>query len=225
MPLLTARIADPGHTEVRTSFVAPRGRVSVQDMCAGLPKGDVVNVSIDGDGRLSGSCDSLGTFDLGASGGYVMHPGRPGHQVHVRVWASAGYHDTTPLAAPSVPSLRIGVSVYGPVEQRRVGGTSVPTVVEQGGHTWRLESVHNSLGAPIRLPAATSDRVAAMAWSTHGSTKVTFGAGSSKAPEGGSFSGGQAGLPDLWVPAGSPVRASLDRGTGTFGVALYERVD
>jgi hypothetical protein len=42
---------------------------------------------------------------------------------------------------------------------------------------------------------------------------------------GGSFDGGAAGLPDLWVPAGQPVQASLDHGRGTFGVALYERVD
>jgi hypothetical protein len=119
----------------------------------------------------------------------------------------------------------MGVAVYGPVSQQPIAGNFVATVVEHGGHTWRLTSVHSSDGAPIRLPAVSSDRVAAMAWHTHGSTEVTFGAGSSKAPEGGHFGGGRAGLPDLWVPAGAAVRASLDHGTGTFGVAVYERVD
>jgi hypothetical protein len=225
VPLVAARIGDPGQAELRTSFAATGGQVSVQDMCSGLPKGDVVNVSIDHEGRLSGGCDSLGTFDPGAGGGYVMHAGHVGRRVQVRVWASAGYHSTAPLPASSVPALRIGISFYGPVVQRRIAGNFVATIVEHGGHTWRLTSVHPSDGAPIRLPAATRDRVAAMTWRTHGHTVVYFGAGSSKAPEGGSFAGGRAGLPDLWVPAGSPVRAYLHRGNGTFGVALYERVD
>jgi hypothetical protein len=224
VPLLTARIGDLRQAVLRTSFVAPHGQVSVQDMCVGLPKGDVVNVSINHRGRIGGECDSAGTFDPGSSGSYVMHIGHPGRRVQVRIWASAGFHDTTPLPASSVPSLRMGVAVYGPVSQQPIAGNFVATVVEHGGHTWRLTSVRSSDGAPIRLPAATRDRVAAMAWHTHGSTEVTFGAGSSKAPEGGHFGGG-GGLPDLWVPAGAAVRASLDHGTGTFGVALYERVD
>jgi hypothetical protein len=225
VPLLTARIGDLGQTVVRTSFVSPGGSLSVPDMCSGLPKGDVVNVSINHDGRVVGDCDSLGVFDPGSSGGGMLGVGHEGRRVQMRVWVSAGYRSPAPLPASSLPSFRLGAAVYGPVPQRSVAGNTVPIVVEHGGHTWRLRSVHQSDGAPIRLPAAPYDRIAAMAWSTHGSTEVTFGADSSKSPEGGNFSGGRAGLPDLWAPAGSPVQASLDHGTGRFGVALYERTD
>jgi hypothetical protein len=99
----------------------------------------------------------------------------------------------------------------------------VPTSLERGGHTYRLVSWRNSSGAPIDLPAADVDRLATMAWHTHGSTRISFGADSAT-PEGGSFGGGRAALPGVWIAAGSPVHASLDRGTGTFGVAVYERV-
>ena len=225
-PLLAARIGERGKAVLHVSYVAPRGWVSVHEMCTDLPKGAVINVSLNGDGRIAGtSCDSDGTFDPGTGGEASFPAGKPGRRVHVRMWVSAGYHDATPLPASSIPDLRLGVGVYGPLLQQRVGGYTVPTTVEQGGHTFHLVSWRNSTGRPIDLPAADADRVATMAWHTHGSTEVSFGAGGHSTPEGGNFGGGKAALPGVWIPAGSPVHASLVHGTGTFGVALYERTD
>jgi hypothetical protein len=222
--LLTARIAERGQAVLHASYVAPGGWVSVHEMCSGLPKHAVVNVSLNGRGRVSGtSCDSAGTFDPGAGGDASFPVDQPGELVHVRMWVSAGYRDATPLPASAVPDLRLGVGVYGPLHQQRVGGYTVPTSLERGGHTYRLVSWRNSSGAPIDLPAADVDRLATMAWHTHGSTRISFGADSAT-PEGGNFGGGRAALPGVWIAAGSPVHASLDRGTGTFGVAVYERV-
>ena len=224
--LLAARIGAPGQTVATTTYVAPHGWVSVREMCTRLPRGAVVNVSLNGNGRVTGdSCDSDGTFDP-ATGGEASFPVHsPGRTVRVRVWVSRGYHDPTPLPAGSVPGLRLGVGVYGPLHQQRVGGDLVSRVLEQGGHAYRLVSWQNSTGAPLDLPAAGVDRLATLAWHTHGWTEVTFGTGSSSAPEGGSYSGGRAAIPGVFVAAGSPVHASLDRGTGTFGVAFYERID
>jgi hypothetical protein len=225
-PLLTARIGEPGQSVLHTSFVAPHGWIGLGVMCSALPEGYVLNVSLNGDGRTSGeSCDSDGSFDPGAHLGAAFPMKHPGESVRVRAWISKGLHDATPLPAGSVPDLRIGVGVYGPLAQQRVGDNLVPAVAERNGHTWTLATRRTSSGAPLRLPAASADRVAEMAWHTHGSTEVTFGAIGTDAPEGGSFGGGRAGLPGLWVPAGEPVRASLDRGRGSFGIALYERVD
>jgi hypothetical protein len=210
---------------MHSSFVAPRGWIGIGVMCSDLPKGYVLNVSINGDGRTSGeSCDSDGSFDPGVGIGASFSMQHPGKLMRVRSWISTGLDDPTPLAAGSVADLRIGVGVYGPLPQRRVSGITVPTVVERDGHTWRFGEWRSSTGAPIDLPAFPHDRVAAMMWRTHGHTEVTFGAGPDQTPMGGSFDGG-GGLPGLWVPAGAPVRATLDHGRGTFLVALYERAD
>ncbi len=224
--LLTARIGEPGQIDLHASFVAPRGWLGVGVMCSELPKGAALNVSFNGHARASGeSCDSDGTFDPGAHLGVAFPVRHPGAPVRVRAWVSTGMDDPTPLATESTADLRIGVGVYGPLPQQPLAGNTVPEVVERDGHTWRLATWRTSTGSPLRLPASSQDRVAAMAWHTHGHTRVTFGAGASATPEGGSFSGGGGGLPDLWVPAGAPVRATLDHGRGRFGVALYERVD
>jgi hypothetical protein len=225
-PLLAARIGDEGESSVTTTFTVPRGATSIGIMCARLPHGDVVNLSVDGDGALSaGACDSDGTFDPGSVAYPRGHVGKPGQTVRVRVWVSRGFHDQTPLAAGSVPGLTVGVGVYGPVAQQRVAGVPVPVVIEDDGHLWRLATSRSQhTGSPVSVPAADVDRVAAAVWRTHGHTMVSFGV-QSQTPEGSSSPGGQGGMSDLWVPAGSSVHASVSRGTGVLGIAVYERAD
>jgi hypothetical protein len=143
----------------------------------------------------------------------------------VRAWVSTGFHDATPIPPGSVPGLRVGVGVYGAVAQERVAGANVPTVVESRGHMWRLTTTAaTTTGAPVHPPAAAADRIASVVWRTHGHTRVTVRAGS-QTPTGSSSPGGGGALPDLWVPAGAALRASVTGGTGSVGVAFYERTD
>jgi hypothetical protein len=225
-PLLAARVGELGQAVLHASYVSPGSVYGISVMCAGLPHGYVLNVSMNGDGRTAGdSCDSDGSFDPGSHVGAVFSPTHAGKRVRVRAWVTRGYDDPTPLASGAVPDLRIGVGVYGPIKQLHVARTDVPTVVEHHGHTWDLAGTSVSTGAPIRVPAASVDRLATMAWHTHGQTEVTFHVDSAQAPEGGRFGSGQAALPGAWTPAGSPIEASLDHGTGTFVVATYRRAD
>jgi hypothetical protein len=77
----------------------------------------------------------------------------------------------------------------------------------------------------VRVPPASYDRYAEAAWDTRGPTTVEFRAGDSTPSGAGSFQGGQAGMGGLWIPAGSSATLRLTRGTGTVGLAIYERVD
>lgn len=224
-PLLGASVGDLGATSVTTTFRAPDGLVDIGVMCTRLPKGDVINVSFGNGGPISSSsCDSDGSFDPGASSFTGFHPRHPGRAVTVHAWVSPGFHDSTVLPAGSVPGLRLGVGLYGAVSEQRVGGARLPRTIEYGGHTWALASDSSmSAGRTMRLPSARVDRVASMIWRTHGHTMVTFGA-TGRTPTGSSSPGGVGSLPEVWVPAGAGLRAAVTRGSGTFGVALYERV-
>lgn len=225
--LLTAAIGDAGDTSVSSSFVAPRGYVTLGVMCTNLPKGDVVNVSFGNGGPVSSSgCDSDGTFDPGASSLTGFHSAHPGHPVRVHAWISTGFHDLTQIPSGSLPGSRLGVGVYGPVAQARVGGVSVPTEIENGGHAWRLSSTSTSRSGRIRTaPYGAADRVATVIWHTHGHSMVQVSAGSQTPTASASAQGGTGSLPDLWLPAGATLRAEVTRGSGTLGVAFYEQVD
>jgi hypothetical protein len=227
--LLAARVG-AGVTELRTSYVAPGGQVAVTLMCSGLPKGYTLNVALNHRGRVSsegGPCDSDGGFDPGsASSARFPHVGVPGTTVPVRMWVSTSVKDSHVVPASKLPHLRLGVAVYGPVQLVKLGGNEVERYLEYAGHTWALtRSVSGSTDRELSLPGAPVDRVGAMAWSTHGRTTVYFGAGSGPLQGGGSASGGQASIDSLWVPAGQPAHGKVTRGTGTFGIALYQRID
>jgi hypothetical protein len=227
-PLLAAAVPAAGTTDVRTSYVAPDGRVGVHVMCSGVPDGDVVNISFDGHARVSSgavSCDDDHPFDPGSGGFSSFHVGRPGSTVTVRAWVSHGFHDPTPVPAGSAPAVRMGVGVYGPLPETPLGGYRVASVIEQGGHTWRVAGTRSSAHGSVRVPPASYDRYAEAAWDTRGPTTVEFRAGDSTPSGAGSFQGGQAGMGGLWIPAGSSATLRLTRGTGTVGLAIYERVD
>lgn len=226
--LLTAEIPLAGTTETSTSYVAPRGQVGVHIMCSGVPHGDVVNVAFNGEGRLSSgaaSCNDEHPFDPGSGGFSAFHVGRPGSTVAVRVWVSHGFHDATPLPAGSAPGVHMGLGVYGPLPSSPLGGYRVASVVEHDGHTWQLVGSTSSSDGSLRVPAASYDRYAEAAWKTHGRTTVYFQAGRNTPSGAGSFQGGQAGMGDLWIPAGSPATLRLAHGTGTEGLAIFARVD
>jgi hypothetical protein len=227
-PLLAAGISDEGQPELRTTYVATGGQVDLHLACSGLPKGYAVNVSLNGDGRVSGSsgtCDAADWVDPGSRSLSELPDRAAGTTVRVRVWVSTSLSDGHVLPASDVPDLRMGIGVYGPAGLQRLGGYRVPTVVEQDGHTWGLASTASSDGAPLRLPAADRDRVAGMPWRIKGRAQVEFRAGAHTTPSGSSVAGGQAAMSGLWVPAGERPSARIVHGTGTFGVVFYERLD
>ena len=132
------------------------------------------------------------------------------------------------LPAGSVPDLRMGVGVYGPLPRRALGDTTVATYLEHDGHTWGFSSgVSGSTvtsGRRLSTSAASVDRVGQVVFHTNGFARVEFRAGSSR--ESGSFSGGGEGtMGGLWAPAFSDAHVRLAQGTGRFGMALYERLD
>jgi hypothetical protein len=94
----------------------------------------------------------------------------------------------------------------------------VPTEIESRGHTWQLTRT-----AGPRLGPAAVDRIASVFWRTRGHTILTVRYGSQTT--GSSSPKGEGALPDLWLSAGQTLRASMSHGTGTLGVALYERTD
>ena len=229
VPLLAARIED-GTTELTTTYVAPDGPVRIGVMCTPLPKGYTLNVSLNGEGRISSGgapCDSDGSFDPGATASTQLRQGHPGRTVTVRVWISRSTHDATPVPVADLPGLRMGVGVYGPVDQVRVGGYAVPRTIEAEGQTWTLgDLVQGRTGRTLALTPDGTDRMAAVAWHTHGRTRVYFRAGAATPTGSGSDSGsGKAAMGDLWVPATSTAHARVTRGHGTFGMVAYDPVD
>ncbi|HET7431750.1 MAG TPA: hypothetical protein VFJ89_09615 [Nocardioides sp.] len=227
-PLLTARIED-GTTELTTSYVEPHGQVRIAVMCSGLPHGYTLNVSLNGQGRISSGgapCDSDGTFDPGASAATQIPQHHPGRLVRMRVWISTSMRDATPVPAARLPHLRMGVGVYGPVDMVGVGGWVQPRTIEAQGHTWTVGDVNEGRsGRVLALARHGSDRLATVAWHTHGRTTVSFRTDHTTPAGSGSAGGGKAAISDLWVPATTMPRASLRRGEGTFGIVAYDRVD
>jgi hypothetical protein len=230
-PLLRGVVTDPGQVDLTSSYVVPNGPVALRLVCGGLPKGDAVHVSLGG--RVSAiadpeSCGDVGDFDPG-SGNSSTQPrsGRPGTSQSVRIWVTSGVKDLTALAPGSVPGLQVGLGIYGPVGSLAIGGYQVPQYVEHGGHVWRLSrGMSKAAGQPGRhlfLGAALVDRVAQVAFHTHGLTRIEFRAGDSHG--GGTFSGGKGGAGGFWAPAFSAVNVHLARGDGSFGAAVYERTD
>lgn len=226
--LLTARIADDT-TDVTTSYVAPDGPIQVRVMCTPLPRGYVVNVSLNGHGRVSSGgapCDSDGTFDPGASGYVQLRQGKPGRRVVVRAWISRSFRDANAVPASELRDPRIGVGVYGPVEQVRVGGYQVPRTLEAEGRTWTLGDLDEGRpGDTLGFAVTAADRMAAVAWHSSGRSTIDVRVGRDVTSSGESESGGRAAMPGIWVPGGSTVRVTMPRGEGTFGAVLYDRVD
>ena len=226
-PLLAAAISDQGQPLLETTYVATGGEVDLRLACSGVPKGYAVNLSLNGDGRVSSSsstCDAGDWVDPAATGSSQLRDRAAGTTVRVRVWVSTGFGNGRVLPASAVPDLRMGIGVYGPTSTRRVGGWRLPTVVEQDGHTWGLASTVTTTDAPLRIEPSAEDRVAGMAWHTPGGSEVEFRSGRD-APSGYDVAGGKAAMGALWVRAGQAAHARLVKGSGTIGVGMYERLD
>jgi hypothetical protein len=231
-PLLGAVIGDLGQLDASTSYVVPRGQATIRLLCSGLPEGDALHVSVNGHERFGGDCAGSERFDPGATTSYQFPMSRPGRAVAVRVYATDGMKSQTPLAAGSVPDLRIGVGVYGPVETRGLGhGLRVDAYVEQDGHLWaQTTGTSTSNGADLRgiggpgIGPLGFQGPAEAAWNTKGHTEVSFTA-QGMTSAGGSFPAGPGGMGALWVPRGATVHLVLDHGTGPIGVGLYQRAD
>lgn len=230
MPLLTAAISDPGRNELTASYIAPAGQVEEHLVCDGLRKGQVIQLSFNGEGRdwaEPGNCDASSTgFDPAVGGSGQFRLGKPGTRVVVRAFVKTKARGGRMLPASEVPGLRMGFGIYGPTSQTRVGGWRIDDQAEAYGHTWQLTTTRTSSGAPILSPAADQDRLATVVWSSRsGFSSTSFRAGSSQTGGQSAVGGGKAATPGLWAPAGAPVHVRMGRGAGTFGVGLYERVD
>lgn len=222
--LLGAVIAPRGATEVTLTVVAPRGRVSLAPLCAGLPPDFGYTVDIEGNGGISGGCAGGTAFDPGSNGGYGTRLGRPGQTVTLHAFVTEGEQTETP-ATGSFPRLRLGLGVYGPVAQRHLVGNTVPAVVEQDGHTWTLSGTYRRDHGTLDIPTVDQDRAGWMFWNAPGTVRPLFSV-PGETPSADSFGGGgAAGMGGLWVPAGSPAHARLARDAGPFAVALYTRDD
>ena len=185
-------------------------------MCTDLPKGYVVNVSFNGrPGRSGTGCDADGTLrPRRRTSGCPSRRTTPDAPCTSGPGSAAASTTPTPLPAGSVPGLRDrGRASTARSRSDRWVAPRCRHDVERDGHTWQLTVGQSSTGAPIDLPAAPRDRIAAMAWHTHGSHQRHLRALRTTRRRGRQLrGGGQAGLPGLWVPAGAPVRASLDSG-------------
>jgi len=222
-PLLGATIAAPSTTQSTVSVVSPAGRAEFSPLCTGVPAGYAVLVTVNGRATVSGDCSDQTSFDPGAAGGYTTRLGRAGRAVSVRVLLTKGPKSTTPVTG-DFPHLRLGVGVYGPVDQEHLVGTTVDSAVELGGHPWTLTETRSSRGEPRRLPGSAVDRVASMVWGVKGNVEASFTVHGTPTQVGES-STGPAGLSGLWVPANAAVEAHLDHGKGPFAVAFYTRDD
>jgi hypothetical protein len=222
--LLGAVVGDPGVADASTTIrVATGEQVQLAPFCSGLPDGYAVHVTLDGRSSIGGGCSDP-TFDPGGSGGYVTKLRSTSGEVTVRIFVTRGIRSTTPVRSGELPGLRMGVGVYGPFEQTPVSGNQIEPVIEQLGHTWNLQGIRTSPHGALRIPAVGRDRVAWMVWSAEGTVHPFFDADGME-PQAGMFAGGPAGIGDLWVPAGSEVRARLAHDKGPFSVALYGRSD
>ena len=227
-PLLAAAISAEGQPELTTTFVAPGGAVQDHLYCAGLEKGQTLHLAVDGQTREwveHGTCDPRSAFDPGSGGFGQFRTGRPGTTLTVRFYVTAGAKDQRVLPASQVPGLRMGFGIYGPIAETKVGGWSVENQLEQHGHTWVLASTKSSAGAPVTVAAADRDRLASVVWnSPSGVSSVRWRAGPTNSVR-ERYQTGQAASPGIWVPAGAPVHVRFVRGTGTLGLALYDRAD
>jgi hypothetical protein len=227
-PLLGAVIGDLGQTDASTTFVAPRGEVALAVRCQGLPSGDVLHVSFNGSERTSGACDDSSSFDPGFSPGYRFSTKTPGQTVSLRAWVTSGYSSQTPVAAGSVPDLRMEVGAYGPVETRRVGGSPVPVFIEQDGHLWGIGpsggARHGSDFPVMNYRATGFEGPAEVAWNTKGRTEISARADGMPVVR-GTFSGGEGSMGVPWVPRGAAVHVRLITGSGSIAMVFYRRHD
>uniref|UniRef100_UPI000AD0A11F hypothetical protein n=1 Tax=Nocardioides jensenii TaxID=1843 RepID=UPI000AD0A11F len=151
--LVSAEIGDVGDPEISKDVTLPAGPIRIGDLCAGLPKGHWVNLSVDGEGISFGgssNCQETG-FDPD-SGEYSTYPqgglGTPGATVRVRMWISTRMGDTAVVPAGEVPDIRLGFALRGALpEFAGVRYDEPEPVMESAGHTWRAATSGGASGS------------------------------------------------------------------------------
>ncbi|MGC4110027.1 MAG: hypothetical protein QM747_06310 [Nocardioides sp.] len=227
--LLTGVVGERGQTVLRSSYVAARGgALSIAYACSGGSDEYWFNIALNHQGAFSSTglrCDGSGSWDAGTdvTSGFSA-VGKPGSRVSVRVWLSKDSQGK-PVPSSEVPGLHFGVGIYGPQAQVHVGGTTVPRYLEYDGHLWAYSGgATKHSGRDLRLPASGHDRLAEVGFHTHQRTSIYFDAGGTPAGSATQSSGGGA-MGDLWVRAGSQPHVHLRKGGGSYGIALYQRLD
>jgi len=146
--LLTARFGRLGQTDLRFSFTGALGAASFAEYCDHLPAHWQVQVSIDGDGYVSGGCDAqedAGHPDFSFRGGRTVRR----HTVHVFLTAPDAVGDDQHRVEETVPGVVLGLGVYrAQASDPVVGGMRIPSTVEAAGRTWALaDTVDNGSGS------------------------------------------------------------------------------
>lgn len=156
--LIAAAFGEPGEAEVSLDATAVSRGVSFRVDCAGAPGNSSLHLDLGEEGGfVTGQCDETLPFDPGSAGSTSIRT-RPGEDVSVRAWVSAGLDgegDGPMLVSDEVV---IAVSVYDDAPSGRVvAGSDVPEVVESGGHPWVFDSLAVSRPGQRSLSAAGRD--------------------------------------------------------------------
>ena len=227
-PLVTAAISEEGQSELTATYRGARGAGAGPPLLRWARAGpDPAPGRRRTDPGMGGArlVRPPSAFDPGSGGSGQFRSGRPGSSVTVRLYVTAGAKDERVLPASQVTGLRMGFGIYGPITESPVGGWSVENQLEWHGHTWVLASTKSSAGAPLTVAAADRDRVASIVWnSPSGVSSVRWRAGPENTVR-ERYQTGQGGSPGVWAPGGAPVHVRFVRGTGTLGLALYDRAD
>jgi len=135
--LVDAEVGELGDSDISLPVSMPSGGVGFATFCVGGPEDARFRVGV-GKEHVELSCDDASTFDPGLNSFELTRS--PAGDDPVRAWVvdRAG-------RAIDDPDLRLGVGVYRVTpDQRRVADQPVPELIEEDGHRWRLDAVHES---------------------------------------------------------------------------------
>ena len=154
--LVAAAFGEPGEAEVSLDAAAVSRGVSFRVDCAGAPADSSLHLDLGEEGGfVTGQCDETLPFDPGSAGSTAIRT-RPGEDVSVRAWVSAGLDGDGPMLVSD--DVVIAVSVYDDAPSGRVvAGSDVPEVVESGGHPWVFDSLAVSRPGQRSISAAGRD--------------------------------------------------------------------
>jgi hypothetical protein len=135
--LVDALVGEQGDNDLSLPVSTPAGGVGYATFCVGGPEDARLRVGI-GQEYVESDCNDGSTFDPGLNSFEI--PRSPVSDAPVRAWVVD--EEGRPV---DDPDLRLGPGVYTVTpDQRRAAGQTVPELVEQDGHRWRLAAVQQT---------------------------------------------------------------------------------
>jgi len=145
--LVDAEVGELGESDISLPVSMPSGGVAFATFCVGGPEDARFRVGV-GEEHVELSCDDASAFDPGLNSFELDRS--PAGNARVRAWVVDGSG-----RAIDDPGLQLGVGVYRITpDQRRVAGQPVPELIEEDGHRWRLDAVHESDRQPLTARAS-----------------------------------------------------------------------